>query len=313
MICNNPHINIYKKLDRYDPTRTTVLRNAFANDMKRRFKELIMIINKSIINEDVFELNKIKTNQLYTPGNEAFSFLRDDEKIKAFMEWLKEQERKGIITTAEFTRIGDSIEKSWTDLYISDSYKRGVLRARYELGKKGVKIPSTEESGGIEFIIGNSPFHIDRVGVLYTRVFSDLVGITNVMDTHISRILSQGMIDGDNPKLIARKLVATINGSGIGDLGIVDSIGRFIPAMQRAEILARTEIIRAYHLATIQEYRNWGIEGVTVVAEWATAGDERVCSKCASMQGQIYTLDQIEKMIPAHPQCRCVALPFIKR
>jgi SPP1 gp7 family putative phage head morphogenesis protein len=130
------------------------------------------------------------------------------------------------------------------------------------------------------------------------------------MEQQISRVLSQGLIDGDNPILLARKLVAVIDGTGAGKLGITDTLGRFIPAKRRAQLLARTEIVRAHHLATVQEYRNWAVQGVVVKAEWMTAGDNRVCNQCADLQGSIFTLDEIQNMIPLHPQCRCVALPF---
>jgi SPP1 gp7 family putative phage head morphogenesis protein len=132
------------------------------------------------------------------------------------------------------------------------------------------------------------------------------------MENQISQVLAQGMIDGDGPALLARKLIAVIEGRGMGTLGVTDTLGRFIPAATRANMLARTEIIRAHHLATIQEYRNWGVEGVFVMAEWMTAGDDRVCDKCNSLQGQIFTLDEIEGMIPAHPNCRCIALPYLE-
>jgi len=112
--------------------------------------------------------------------------------------------------------------------------------------------------------------------------------------------------------LLARKLVSTINGTGMGELGITDTLGRFIPAARRAEILARTEIIRAHHLGTIQEYRNQGLFNIVVKAEWKTAGDNRVCTRCASLEGQVFTLDEIEPMIPLHPQCRCIALPYVE-
>lgn len=161
-------------------------------------------------------------------------------------------------------------------------------------------------------MIMGTPFHMDRVGVLFTRVYNDLKGITEQMDAQISRILAQGMIDGDGPALIARKLIAVINGEGIDKLGIRDTLGRFIPAMRRAEMLARTEMIRAYHLATIQEYRNWGVLGIKVLGEWKTAGDDRVCEECASLEGKVFTLDEIEPMIPVHPLCRCLALPYIE-
>jgi SPP1 gp7 family putative phage head morphogenesis protein len=284
----------------------------FARDMKRRFNELIVGINKAIVQQDVFGLvNKINIQQVQIPGQGAFAFPRNDAKLRQFMRWLQEQVDKGLLEIIELQQVGTGIAPAWTNKYVYDSYKRGVMRARYEMKKIGMNIPGIEETGGIIIALSN-PFHIDRLGVLYTRTFMELKGITIQMDTQISRILAQGLADGDNPRLLARKLIATINGSGMGDLGITDTLGRFIPAARRAEMLARTEIIRAHHLATIQEYRNWAVEGVFVKAEWATAGDERVCPRCAPLQGTVWTLDQIEKMIPYHPQCRCIALPFMQ-
>ena len=186
------------------------------------------------------------------------------------------------------------------------------MRARYELIKAGRRdIPQLEESGGMGWLSG-MPMHLDRLGLLFTRVFSELNGITSQMDTLISQILTQGMIDGEGMRLIAKKLIAAIDGTGLGSLGITDKLGRFIPAERRALLLVRTEVIRAFHLAAIQEYRNWGLEGVYVMAEWKTAGDDRVCSRCAELENKIFTLDEIEPMIPLHPQCRCIALPYIE-
>ena len=39
---------------------------------------------------------------------------------------------------------------------------------------------------------------------------------------------------------------------------------------------------------------------------------DRVCPKCEALDGKIFTLDEIEPMIPLHPQCRCIALPYIE-
>ena len=113
------------------------------------------------------------------------------------------------------------------------------------------------------------------------------------MDKQISTILAQGMAEGQNPNILARRI-----NDRVDKIGIV-----------RAKILARTEVIRAHHTATIQEYMNWDVVGVKVLAEWSTAGDNRVCSLCKPLQGKIYTLDEILPMIPRHPQCRCIALP----
>ena len=297
----------------YDPTRTTALRNSFATDMNRRFKAIAAAIVISVFKNDCFGLNNTPIHVFQaTPINpNAFLFLRDSEKVAAFIKWLDEQIKAEILTVIDLEQIGQSFDAAWTNRYLFDSYKRGIIRARNEMIRSGVNVPSVEDSGGILNIV-SSPFHIERLGLIFTRFYSDLKGITDVMESQISRILAQGIADGDGPRLLARKLVSAINGTGVGDLGITDTLGRFIPAMRRAEILARTEMIRAHHLATIQEYRNWGLLNIKVKAEWKTAGDDRVCTKCASLEGQIFTLDEIEPMIPLHPQCRCIALPYIE-
>jgi len=153
-------------------------------------------------------------------------------------------------------------------------------------------------------------FVVHNCGVLYSRTFSELKGITSQMDTQISRVLSQGIADGQHPTQLAKLLTRTISGP-VGDLSIKDTLGRFIPAERRAQTLARTEIIRAHHQATIQEYMNWGAEGVKVRAEWSTAGF-RVCPDCLNLEGQVFELDVMMNMIPLHPNCRCIALPTKK-
>ena len=296
----------------YDPTRTLTLRNAFVKNMERRFNELISVIKKTIVENDAFGLLPgIQTHEMVPAGWQAFNYKMSQEKIIKFMEWLQQQVDSGILDIKVFEQAGTAINSAWTNLYVADSYKRGVIRARYELQKLGLDIPSIEDTGGISMAMTN-PFHVDRLGIIFTRTYTDLKGITAAMDMQISRVLAQGIADGDGPALLARKLVAVINGQGIGDLAIKDTLGRFIPAKVRAEMLARTEIIRAHHLATIQEYRNWAVFNVMVEAEVVTAGDDRVCPVCDALAaGGPYTLDQIENMIPAHTRCRCIALPII--
>lgn len=294
--------------NRYDPTRTTTLRNAFARDVRRRFTELTRNIRKAIIEEDCFGLQVVR-HQLSTPGYRAFAFARSADKLAAFDEWLSTQVDKGMLDVRNIRQVGTGVEGAWTNRYIFDSYKRGVERARYELDKAGFDVPTIEQTGGINISLG-TPFHIDRLGLMYTRTYEGMRGLTEQMKTQISRVLAQGLADGDNPRLLARKLVSTINGTGMGDLALTDTLGRFIPAQRRAMLLARTEVIRAHHVATIQEYRNWAVEGVTVKAEFMTAGDNRVCGICESYQGERFNLDEAEKLIPIHPQCRCICLPY---
>lgn len=302
----------YRQATRYDPSMTTTLRNVFSRNMNRRFTELVTTIKKAVVEEDVFGLKpKTHTLQMTTPGKEAFIFRRDSEKVEEFMKWLQIQVDKGILEVTTFQQIGKSIESAWTNLYISDSYKRGLLRARSEMIKAGMDIPTMEQSGGVDQWL-RMPFHLERLGLLFTRSFNDLKGITAAMDMQIARVLAQGIADGDGMLLLARKLVATINGTGMGELGITDTLGRFIPASRRAEMLARTEIIRAFNQAQLQEFRNWGVEGISVLAEIKTAGDSRVCEICLPLEGKIYTLDEANDLLPRHVRCRCIFLPYVE-
>lgn len=226
------------------------------------------------------------------------------------MQWLKEAQADPSIglKIVNMERAGRSVDSAWTNQYVFDSYARGAERAAYEMNSAGFDVPSMQARGGIQAAM-QTPLHMDRVGLLYTRVYNELNGITDAMDQQISRVLAQGMIDGDNPRVLARKINKVIDGLKLGELGIRDQLGRFIPARRRAEMLARTEIIRAHAEAQLLEYENW-MDEVTIRAEWTTAGDSRVCEQCASREGQVLTIAEARGMIPLHPNCRCIWLPY---
>lgn len=329
-MCNDLAIHTEHKsitanaIARRDPTRTTALRNAFVRDMNRRFTELTRAVTKAIVTEDVFGLLSGPTStatvtflKLTTPGKKRFAFPRDSRKVSAFMDWFNRQVNAGILDVREIRQVGESIEAAWTNKYINDSYKRGLARSRYQLTHGGFDVPALAETGGVGVSM-MAPFHIDRVGLLYTRTFNELRGITAAMDQQISRLLAEGLVEGLHPKTLSRMLNHAISGKG-STLGLPISyinprtgsrVNYYMPAQRRAQILARTEVIRAHSEAQLQEFKNWGVEGVGVKAEWMTAGDERVCPDCGALEGSRFTLEQAQGMLPLHPQCRCAWIPY---
>lgn len=301
--------------DRYDPTRTTTLRNAFVREMNAKFDSLVKLVKMVVGEQNVFGIG-VQVN-VETPGRNAYVFMTDPQKIEAFEIWLHQQVENTILSTGTGKMVGDDVLSSWTNRFIYESYRRGVLRAMIEMKKAGYDVPSVEQLGGVEMLLV-TPHTMEKLGVLYTRMFSELKGVTASMEQVISRVLTQGLLQGENPRRLASKLVAAINGAGVGDLGLTDTLGRFIPAKRRAEIIARTEMIRAHHIANIETYRSWDVHGVNIKAEFSSARDNRVCPKCLEIEGQmedgkkkLYTLDEIEWMIPVHPQCRCIAIPVV--
>lgn len=306
-------LSIYNKQVQYDPTHTLTLRNSFVKAVRRRFKLLKKKIKEAIINDDCFGLQyKEDVLGVNIVQKKAFDFPRDSEKIAAFMAWLQQQVEDGLLDVEFGHQIGFAIEEPWTNMYIKQAYKTGIDRARKELKKAGYIVPTIVETGGIDVVFGGA-FHADRVGVAYTRCFSELKAITADMDKHISNILGVALSQGQRAPEIYKNIATVISGPitdpKTGKKGILDSIGRFIPAERRAMTIARTEIIRAHHMATVREYENWKTEGVYVKAEWSTSKDDRVCEECAQLEGKIYTIEEIQLLIPRHPNCRCIALP----
>ena len=291
----------------FDPTRTTTLRHAFMRDMDKRFNALKRDVLISIVQQDCFGIQP-DIIVLTATGFKAFDFPRAASKVDAFMDWLEEQERIGIL---EITRrpggLRGGIEEAWTDRYIYSAYARGVIHGRTELRRAGYDVRSVDETpGGVDSIM-TQPFHADRVGVAYTRTFEDLKSVTQIMNAQTRRLIAEGLTiglargiaEGKSPVVIARELYKDVGHR-------IDKIGKV-----RARMIARTEVIRAHHLANVAELRQAAAEMmVEVKAEWSTAGFN-VCSICAGMEGRVFTLNEVEGMIPVHPNCRCDVLPVV--
>lgn len=268
-----------------DPTRTATIRKRFESDLVARFRLLRSRVRDVIVKQNGFNINVL------------FDFSTSEQKITAFNAWLKQQQRSGAIALLPADERQGAPAGNWPQVYVDSAYQQGIRRARAELRMQNQAVPRYDIDTGFNEVQAAfmQPFHIDRVGLIYSRVYSDLEGITQEMDKQISRQLAQGIAEGRNPLQLANDIVDRIDKIGI----------------TRARMLARTEIIRAHHSANIQEYKNAGVDDVRVIAEWVTAGDARVCPECEALQDKTFTIKAIESAIPLHPNCRCVAVPVL--
>jgi len=92
---------------------------------------------------------------------------------------------------------------------------------------------------------------------------------------------------------------------------------------QRSELIASTEVTRAYAQGTVTGYRS---SGIIKLLEWRTANDELVCPICGPLNGVVVGIersdffdrlpdaqrDALSRRVngrftypPAHPRCRC--------
>lgn len=277
-----------------DPTRTTTLRARFEADMIRRFKKVRKYILESIIINDVFGLRPIQ-NQALAP--KQFQFLTTAEKHQQFMIWLEDLVSREILDVIPIPGVSTTPGTNWTDVYIRSGYQKGLIRSRAELAKVGLATGDPITAGGLGPVQTAffAPIHSSELQLLYSRVFTTLKGVTQAMDSAISQTLAQGFAEGRGLNYIGSQIAKNVDGIGI----------------VRGRMIARTEIIRAHHLAHINEYTQFGIEGVEIIAEFLTAGDARVCATCAALAGRRYTIEEAKGLIPVHPNCRCTTIPIL--
>lgn len=279
-----------------DPTRTTTLRREYGQRLRGGYERVNARIRRGIEGNDAFGL---RSNQELP----VFRFERDSDKVDAFMEWLRNEERQEVLT--QISRNNNP--------YIRSAYHRGVTHADYHMNRLGIDTPDAED-------IFNAPTHRDTVEHLYTRNFEELQGINSRLNQEISRELTEGFAQGLNPRQMARNLTDRVN-----------KIGK-----TRATTMARTETIRAHSEASLNRYEEMGIEEIGYKAEVSTAGDSNVCPICASLEGRTHSIEDVRtgsftfdpdasvidgtkitssmrgqkrRMPPIHPNCRCALIP----
>lgn len=125
--------------------------------------------------------------------------------------------------------------------------------------------------------------------------------------------------------------VGLAEGLGIGELKkIVQSVFKDASG-ERAEMIARTEIIRATNFAANEAYLQ--AKGVVVRKEWLAERDERTCPFCIEIDGKTisvektffkkgdtvnaggktYTVTLLDVGYPPlHPNCRCTIIPIVE-
>ena len=75
-----------------------------------------------------------------------------------------------------------------------------------------------------------------------------------------------------------------------------------------ATTVARTEVSRAYAAGKLEGYEQ---TKVVEKVEWLITPDERLCPNCGAMDGEKFTLEQAQGLIPLHGNCRCTWIPIL--
>jgi SPP1 gp7 family putative phage head morphogenesis protein len=298
-----------------DPTRTTMLRRRYMAEMNRRFRALRGAIWQTLVKEDALGLGKGKPLMLQNaaaPGlvvNNKWAFLSDPEKADAFQNWFEQQVEQDIfapipgaapVTPADLAEPAPTIdpEAGWQAEFVESSYMKGVTQAYADTHAEAMAAglsPAVFEGGQQAFLASSFSGRVrtSKLKLLAQRNFQQLKGVTAAMGQALNRILSDGLVAGHNPTKIAKAMNKEIEGL----------------TKKRALTIAKTEIIHAHAEGQLDSFSELGVEEVGALAEWATAGDGKVCDKCSPLEGAILTIKEARGLIPRHPNCRCMWLP----
>lgn len=299
--------------NKIDPTKTVTYRAKFVSDMVRRFKVLINASFISIINNNCFGLEQEDEGKNVINDNVGFGVypltykqlqnLSDSVKVDSYIAWFNKSEESSLFEKLYVPTAIAVVLPLWSNSYIETFYKKGILfgKQKVKVDRKVLKVLEldrkdidTSELGILSSI--QEANHITAVNKAFEDSYRNLSNIRRDMNKSIKLILKEGIKKGIGPIELGKKISEKVS-----------RIGTY-----RGTLIARTESIKAHHIASINEYENLGLRTIIIKAEWTTARDSRVCSLCKPLDEKVFELNEIRNKIPLHPQCRCAALPYVE-
>ena len=217
----------------HNPSKTKTLTESWFRDINKRWSEF-----QSKVVSELKSENKISVNE-----KEIFSM--SPSQVRVYMQFYSNLVSELLIGTNE--------APNWQAKYQLDSYMRSVARARADLIAQGLSLePTLQESAfamelspeqftaiptlGVAATTTLAPIHADSLEFLFSRSYSTLKGWTDKMEVETRQILTDAVSQGKGITETVNEMTARINVS-----------------KSRAQVIARTEIIQAYQIGSINE------------------------------------------------------------
>ena len=182
----------------------------------------------------------------------------------------------GLELVSAFDELQQFYEQTLTELTM-DEFNR-------QSGILGSSVP--DNAAVLAATIVNASFHNAK--------YSERIWMhQDLLRNELGKLLTRGMVQGKNPRVLARELRKTF------DVSIYNS-----------ERLMRTELARVQTEAQLQSYKENGFEEY----EYMACHNRDVCANCKVLDGKVFKIDDGmpgENAPPMHPSCHCATAAYM--
>jgi len=267
------HNQLVERADaRDEPTRTKTLRKRYAQGLRGALAGIRAALREGVAENDALGLEALAS----TPRAGQFEFTTDAQKADAAERWLERQLQQDVLA-----------QYGGENQYIEQAYVKGREDPQAKLNALGAGAEMSSATAAVRL-----PVHQEQLTQLYSRNLSELQGLTDDLGRDLRRELTEGLASGEGPRDIAQNRLTDIIGQ------VEDGTPR--AAMNRATMIARTELMSSHNWGRLKEWERAGVQRVDVIIA-ATA-----CAQCQAYKaGAPYPASEAYGNLPRHPNCRC--------
>ena len=262
---------------------------------------------KKLISNMLVEERTVKEKALNTEKKEMFwkNMIAKTDVLEGEMQQmvlkLFEEQRSEVINNVEMVK---------------------YYRKEYRKGKEAMFLFKLEDAEIIWMSVFE-PFIKNVIREKGTEVF-DFLGLRQSLtfnEKSLKWIQTEGLKFVTGVNETTREDLKVAIGEGLQSEESIDQLkGRILGVFEsatksRAEMIARTEVLRATNFATNEAYKQ---SGIVKSKEWLTALDERTCEICTPLDTKIVGVNEsfntsvgAVDFPPVHPRCRCTIIPVI--
>jgi SPP1 gp7 family putative phage head morphogenesis protein len=148
------------------------------------------------------------------------------------------------------------------------------------------------EIGEVNFNMNFVPDY-KAVSFIQKFAFDNVTKLTEDTKDNLRKEMAMGLMNGESISKLKLRI-----------MDVMDT------TIDRAEMITRTESVRAFNVGHFQAAKESGLE---LKKQWSTHEDERTCESCGYLDGQIVDMDKPFKdqkgkeslLSPFHVRCRC--------